>query len=208
MNFLQGSNNLPMVGIKHKLKQGKGEKQRYIMNLHADKSSENKSQAHVNGPTKPQTNVKSIFQFVDNRPEAISQRKLQEMANNSHQAKKVAQFQATADHAVSTIQFGRDKGDKGVGNSGKKRQGKKGQRDKKHGLMLDNIHGKGFTDWLHKRKQREGRRNDFTAQEIKGLEQLYLKEIGAYQETEIPPQPFSPIFPPDDDDSGGEGIYV
>jgi hypothetical protein len=44
-----------------------------------------------------QSSSESTFQFIDNRPEAVAQRKLQEMANNSPQAKQAAQFQAMAD---------------------------------------------------------------------------------------------------------------
>jgi len=52
------------------------------MNVHADKTQENKSQAVSNGNSKVQSSGESTFQFVDNRPEAIAQRKLNGMANN------------------------------------------------------------------------------------------------------------------------------
>jgi len=51
------------------------------MNTHADKAQENKSQAIANGLSEKQSNNESTFQFVNNRPEAIAQRKLKEMAN-------------------------------------------------------------------------------------------------------------------------------
>ena len=51
------------------------------MNTHADKKRETKSRAAANSLTKQESNGKATFQFVDNRPEAIAQRKLQEMAN-------------------------------------------------------------------------------------------------------------------------------
>lgn len=67
------------------------------MNTHADKTQENKSQSFANAVS-PKRSGKSTFQFVDNRPEAIAQRKLQEMANNSPQVKQAAQLQAMADN--------------------------------------------------------------------------------------------------------------
>lgn len=51
------------------------------MNTRADKTQENKSQAAANSLTKQKSNGNATFQFVDNRPETITQRKLQEMAN-------------------------------------------------------------------------------------------------------------------------------
>jgi hypothetical protein len=52
------------------------------MNTHADKTQENKSQSVSNTISQKQGGGESTFQFVDNRPESIFQRKLQEMANN------------------------------------------------------------------------------------------------------------------------------
>jgi hypothetical protein len=52
------------------------------MNTHADKRQESKSQSVANAVSQKQNDSKSTFQFVDNRPEAVAQRKLQEMANN------------------------------------------------------------------------------------------------------------------------------
>lgn len=90
------------------------------MNTYADKTQENKSQSLANKASHKQNGSKSTFQFVDNRPEAIAQRKLQEMANNSPkvsqlkafqdmannspQAKETAQLQAMADNQTSKIQ--------------------------------------------------------------------------------------------------------
>jgi hypothetical protein len=68
------------------------------MNTHVDKTQENKSQTVSATDSQKQSSGESTFQFVDNRPEAIAQRKLQEVANNSHQAKQVAQLQAMADN--------------------------------------------------------------------------------------------------------------
>ena len=68
------------------------------MNTHADKTQENKSQAVSTMDSQMQSGGESTFQFVDNRPEAIAQRKLQEMANNSPQARQTAQLQSIADY--------------------------------------------------------------------------------------------------------------
>jgi hypothetical protein len=68
------------------------------MNTHADKTQENKGQSVANAVSQSESSSESIFQFVDNRPEAIQMRKLQEMANNSPQAKQAAQLQAMADN--------------------------------------------------------------------------------------------------------------
>jgi hypothetical protein len=64
------------------------------MNTHADKSQENKSQSVANGTPQKQGSSESTFQFVDNRPEAVTQRKLQEIANNSPQAKQTDNYSA------------------------------------------------------------------------------------------------------------------
>lgn len=87
------------------------------MNRHADKSLENKSQAAGNSLPKLHNNGQSAFQLIDNRPEAIAQRKLQEninnsqqvqeskayqkMANNSPQVKQLVAYQAMADNFTS-----------------------------------------------------------------------------------------------------------
>ena len=68
------------------------------MNAHADKTQENKSQSVANAVSQKQGGGESTFQFVDNRPEAVAQRKLQEMANNSPRVKQAAQLQAMADN--------------------------------------------------------------------------------------------------------------
>ncbi len=62
------------------------------MNTYADKKQENKSQSVVDAVSQKRRVGESTFQFVDNRPEAIAQRKLQEIANNHPQAKKTAQL--------------------------------------------------------------------------------------------------------------------
>jgi len=88
------------------------------MYVKVEKSKENESQSVTNYVTKNQSGGESTFQLVDNRPEAIAQRKLQAIANNSpkamqlrafqeiansSQAKQAAQLQAMADN-YSTLQ--------------------------------------------------------------------------------------------------------
>lgn len=57
------------------------------MNTHTDKTQENKSLPVANEMSKKQSSTASTFQFSDNRPETIVQRKLQKMANKSPQVK-------------------------------------------------------------------------------------------------------------------------
>ncbi|GAA3591912.1 DUF4157 domain-containing protein [Flavivirga amylovorans] len=68
------------------------------MNTHADKTKENKSQSVPAANRKVKPHSETTSRFIDNRPEAIAQRKLQEVANNSPQAKQAAQLQAMANN--------------------------------------------------------------------------------------------------------------
>jgi hypothetical protein len=70
-----------------------------IMNTHADKTQENKSQSITSDTSQKQGSDKATFQFVDNRPEVVAQRKLQEMANNSQQVKQLMAFQDMANNS-------------------------------------------------------------------------------------------------------------
>lgn len=64
------------------------------MNTHADKTQRNKSQSVANEISQKQSGCgESTFQFADNRTEAVEQRKLQVMANNSSQAQQLGVFQ-------------------------------------------------------------------------------------------------------------------
>lgn len=54
------------------------------MHTHANKIQENKSQSVANAVAQKQSDSGAIFQFIDNRPESIAQRKLQEITNNSY----------------------------------------------------------------------------------------------------------------------------
>jgi hypothetical protein len=74
------------------------------MNTYADKAHENKSQSVTNAVSQKKSGGSSTFQFLDNRPEVIAQRKLQEMANDSPQVKQAAQLQAMADNYTAQQQ--------------------------------------------------------------------------------------------------------
>ena len=74
------------------------------MNTHADKTQGNKSQAVSAADSQMQSRGESAFQFVDNRPEAVAQRKLQEMANNSLQVSQLRAFQEMANNSPQAKQ--------------------------------------------------------------------------------------------------------
>lgn len=74
------------------------------MNTHADQTQENKSQAVSAVDSQIQSGGESTFQFVDNRPEAVAQRKLQEMAYNSPRAMKLKAFQDVAKNSPQAKQ--------------------------------------------------------------------------------------------------------
>ncbi len=67
------------------------------MNTHADKSHDNKNQSVANTISQKQGGGESTFQFTDNRPETVTQRKLQEMAGNSLQTKQTTQLETIAE---------------------------------------------------------------------------------------------------------------
>ena len=75
------------------------------MNTHADKTQENKSQSVSHGVSQMQSGGESTFQFVDNRPEAVTQRKLQEMADNSPQVQQLRAFQEMANNSPQVSQL-------------------------------------------------------------------------------------------------------
>jgi len=72
------------------------------MNTHADKIDANKSQSVSNGESQLKRGGESTFQFLDNRPEAIAQMKLQEMGNNSPQVSKLRALQEMANNSPQT----------------------------------------------------------------------------------------------------------
>jgi len=68
------------------------------MYAQVEKSKESKSQSVANEVSQKPSGVESAFQFVDNRPEAIAQRKLQVMANDSPQVSQLRAFQDMANN--------------------------------------------------------------------------------------------------------------
>ena len=68
------------------------------MNVFINKIQEYKSKTITNDFHQKKKGDESTFQFIDNRPEAIAQIKLQEMANNSSQVKQVAQRLSMAEN--------------------------------------------------------------------------------------------------------------
>ncbi|MBK6265254.1 hypothetical protein JKA74_09400 [Marivirga sp. S37H4] len=75
------------------------------MYTHADKAQDNKSQSVSASSFQIQSGSESTFQFVDNRPEAIAQRKLQEMVNNSPKAIQFKAFQDMANNNPEVVQL-------------------------------------------------------------------------------------------------------
>ena len=61
----------------------------YIMNIHANRKFDRKNIAVANPVTQKQSDGESKFEFLDNRPEAIAQRKLIELANHSPQVNQL-----------------------------------------------------------------------------------------------------------------------
>ncbi len=61
------------------------------MTTHAEKTQENKSPQFVQVASRKNGSSESMFQFVDNRPGTVIQRKLREMADNSQQVNPVIQ---------------------------------------------------------------------------------------------------------------------
>jgi hypothetical protein len=75
------------------------------MNTHADKTLENKSQTVANRLPKLQSKSVSTFQLVDNRPEAIAQRKLQEAISNSPRVQQLKAYHEMAENSPQVSQL-------------------------------------------------------------------------------------------------------
>ncbi|WP_082434890.1 DUF4157 domain-containing protein [Pedobacter sp. Hv1] len=72
------------------------------MNTHADKSQENKTKPASENSSKSPSNGPSTLQLVDNRPEAIAQRKLQEVISNNPLVKQLKTKQKSITNSPST----------------------------------------------------------------------------------------------------------
>ena len=78
------------------------------MRIQTDKTSENRDSSNAHHSLADQTHSKSTQLFSDSGPDAITQRKLQQVADNSPQAHKIAQFQAMADkHTAAQLKQGK-----------------------------------------------------------------------------------------------------
>ncbi|MCB0837843.1 MAG: hypothetical protein KDD99_14320 [Bacteroidetes bacterium] len=64
------------------------------MITHTGKKIENKAQSVANGISQKKTSEELSFQFKNNRPEAIAQRRFQEIVNNSSQSKQAVQLKS------------------------------------------------------------------------------------------------------------------
>ena len=72
------------------------------MSTRANKKQKDKDKLVSNAVFQNKTNTKGNVQFEDNRPEAVAQRKLQEMADDSPQVKQIAQQQPIQKKANTT----------------------------------------------------------------------------------------------------------
>ena len=68
------------------------------MNTHANKTKKDKAHSVTDETKHTQTGGEYTFQFMDNRPEAIAQRKLQEIADNSPKERQLNAFQKEENH--------------------------------------------------------------------------------------------------------------
>ena len=89
------------------------------MNTHVEKSQINKSESVSNADSLKKNDGKTTFQFVDNRPEAIVQRKLQKTINHHHHVNHASQLQAMTGLKKKTTSF------QPIQLSGKKKKGTK-----------------------------------------------------------------------------------
>ena len=69
------------------------------MTSHAIKAQENKNQSISNGEPQVKSNGESTFQLIDNRPEAVAQKRLQAMLNNSPRAMQAKAHQKMANES-------------------------------------------------------------------------------------------------------------
>ncbi len=70
------------------------------MRSHVDNSRLNNSPSQSESPFQMKSNGAANSQFVDNRPEAVAQRKIQDSANNSSQVKQLTGYQVGANQSL------------------------------------------------------------------------------------------------------------
>ncbi len=66
------------------------------MHTHIENNRKNKIQVAANVGSQKQDGSEAAFQFVDERPEAVAQRKLQEAMDKSHRVKQFKRLQEMA----------------------------------------------------------------------------------------------------------------
>ena len=76
-----------------------------IMTTHTDKSKQNRNRSVARQRPEKQNDSKSALQYLNNRPEAIAQSKLQELANRSAQAKQLMAAQNMANNSPRAAQL-------------------------------------------------------------------------------------------------------
>ena len=69
------------------------------MSTYADQTEENKSESVASAVSQRQTSDEPTFEFMDSRPEAVAQRKLQHIADGSSQVSQLKSFQELADNS-------------------------------------------------------------------------------------------------------------
>jgi hypothetical protein len=75
------------------------------MDIHAGKTQVNNSQSVANAHSQKQGDSEATDLFVDNRPEAIAQRKLQEAINNSPRVQQLKPYQAMVNNSPQVKQL-------------------------------------------------------------------------------------------------------
>ena len=75
------------------------------MSIQVDKTQQNKTPIFAGVAVQKRDSSNSVSKFVDNRPEAIGQRKLKEAINNSPHVKQLKAFQEAADNSAPVKQL-------------------------------------------------------------------------------------------------------
>jgi hypothetical protein len=75
-----------------------------MMNTHADQAQENKGESVANGASKKKSVGGPIFQFADNRAEALAQKKAPDAANDSSHVKQLQALRETANNSPQMTQ--------------------------------------------------------------------------------------------------------
>ncbi|MCC2546537.1 DUF4157 domain-containing protein [Hymenobacter sp. BT175] len=74
------------------------------MNIHAEKTQEDKSETGANAAMQRQSAAEPAFRFADNRPEAIAQRQVKEGANNSSRVAQLRTLHESVNNSPQATQ--------------------------------------------------------------------------------------------------------